>query len=227
MKKTIILAAMLALPTFAGQKVIVNQAPVAPVAAPAVASPWSVEGAFTYNWALSKIAKDGDCKKKLKNVMGGDITGVYALDENQAVTLRFGYTWAGRKNAAGVYGHEKVRQHTFYLMPGYRYTCPIATDWSFFAGVNVGVANASTKDTDYWDYTVAGERYRSKESYHKAAWGFAYSIEAGVRYAITESVDVFGAWDFNGNTASCKLPHGGKTKAQINTGFRVGVGVKF
>lgn len=219
MKKTIILAAMLALPTFAGQKVIVNQAPVAPVAAPAVASPWSVEGAFTYNWALSKIAKNGDSKKKLKNVMGGDITGVYALDENQAVTLRFGYTWAGRKNADGGYGHAKIRQHTFYLMPGYRYTCPIATDWSFFAGVNVGVANASTKST-YYDED-------GKDSAHKAAWGFAYSIEAGVRYAITESVDVFGAWDFNGNTASCKFKDGGKTKAQINTGFRVGVGVKF
>lgn len=222
MKKTIILAAMLALPTFAGQKVIVNQAPVAPaVTAPAVASPWSVEGAFTYNWALSKIWKDadGDINKKLKNVMGGDITGVYALDENQAVTLRFGYTWAGKKTSYG-FGHEKVRMHTFYLMPGYRYTCPIATDWSFFAGVNVGVANASLKYTDVYD--------GGKWSAHKAAWGFAYSIEAGVRYACTENVDVFFAWDFNGNTASCK-PSGweDKTKAQINTGFRVGVGVKF
>mgnify|MGYP003310604467 CR=1 FL=1 len=222
MKKTIILAAMLALPTFAGQKVIVNQAPVAPVTAPAVASPWSVEGAFTYGWALSKIAKNGESNKKLKNVIGGDITGVYALDENQAVTLRFGYTWAGRKNSYGNWGgHDKIRQHTFYLMPGYRYTCPIATDWSFFAGVNVGVANASTKVTTYWPENAG------KDSAHKAAWGFAYSVEAGVRYAITESVDVFGAWDFTGNTASCKFPGGGKTKAQINTGFRVGVGVKF
>ena len=225
MKKTIILAAMLALPTFAGQKVIVNQAPVAPVtpvAAPAVASPWSVEGAFTYNWALSKIWKhsEGMPDPKLKSIMGGDLTGVYALDENQAVTLRFGYTWAGKKVAYNG-AHEKVRMHTFYLMPGYRYTCPIATDWSFFAGVNVGVANASLKYTYYYD----GE---GKDSAHKAAWGFAYSIEAGVRYACTENVDVFFAWDFNGNTASCK-PSGweNKTKAQINTGFRVGVGVKF
>ena len=215
---------MLALPTFAGQKVIVNQAPVAPVTAPAVASPWSVEGAFTYNWALSKIWKhsEGMPDPKLKSIMGGDLTGVYALDENQAVTLRFGYTWAGRKNSYGNWGgHDKIRQHTFYLMPGYRYTCPIATDWSFFAGVNVGVANASLKYTYYYD----GE---GKDSDHKAAWGFAYSIEAGVRYACTENVDVFFAWDFNGNTASCK-PSGwdNKTKAQINTGFRVGVGVKF
>ena len=37
MKKSIILAAMLALPTFAGQKVLIQQAPVQPVApAPAV-----------------------------------------------------------------------------------------------------------------------------------------------------------------------------------------------
>ena len=222
MKKTIILAAMLALPTFAGQKVIVNQAPVAPVAAPAVASQWSVEGAYTYNWALSKTWKnsEGLPNPKLKSIMGGDLTGVYALDKNQAVTLRFGYTWAGKKTAYDG-GHEKVRMHTFTLMPGYRYTCPIATDWSFFAGVNVGVANASLKYTYFYD--------GAKNPAHKAAWGFAYSIEAGVRYACTENVDVFFAWDFNGNTASCK-PSGWedeKTKAQINTGFRVGVGVKF
>ena len=223
MKKTIILAAMLALPTFAGQKVIVNQAPVAPVAAPAVASQWSIEGAYVFNWALNKVMKNAETSKKLKSVMGADLTGVYALDDNQAVTLRVGYTWGGKKNSNGNWGgHDKVRQHTFYVMPGYRYTCPIATDWSFFAGVNIGLASVSTKLTEYWP---DGGKYNS----HKAACGFAYSLEAGVRYACTENLDVFAAWSFNGNTASCKFSDYGdlKTKAQFNTGFRVGVGVKF
>ena len=218
MKKTIILAAMLALPTFAGQKVIVNQAPVAPVA-PAVASPWSIELAATYTWGVPDIAlnNNGHCKE-IKSI-GADITGVYAIDENNSVNLRFGYTWGGEKWAWGE-GWEKTRIHTFSLMPGYRYTRPICDQLSWFVGANVGIANASYKSSSYAGDVRLG-------SGHKSGWGFAYSAEVGLRYELTESLDVFCAYQYGGNTASPK--NGGYRFAHRQHGHtaRVGVGIKF
>ena len=223
MKKTIILAAMLALPTFAGQKVIVNPAPVAPVA-PAVASPWSVELAATYTWGVPDIYNCISPCKEIKSV-GADITGVYAIDENNAVTLRFGYTWGGEKFALDyefedgglVPGHLKTRIHTFSLMPGYRYTQPICENVSWFVGANVGVANASYKLGHY-----VGEYRFDRE--HASAWGFAYSAEVGLRYALTEQLDVFCAYQYGGNTAK---PSGNITHRQHGHQARVGVGIKF
>ena len=235
MKKTIILAAMLALPTFAGQKVIVNQAPVAPVA-PAVASPWSIELAATYTWGVPDIYlnNNGHCKE-IKSI-GADITGVYAIDEHNAVTLRFGYTWGGEKWALEDYSDgdvsvgswEKMRIHTFSLMPGYRYTDAITDKLSWFVGANIGVANASFKGSNYETYSVVGEDTEtSKLSYHKSGWGFAYSAEIGLRYKLTESLDVFCAYQYGGNTASPKDEGYRFAHRQHGHQARVGVGIKF
>ena len=219
MKKTIILAAMLALPTFAGQKVIVNQAPVAPVA-PAVASPWSIELAATYTWGVPDIYQYVSPCKEIKSI-GADITGVYALDEHQAVTLRFGYTWGGEKFAWGGDGYWlKTRIHTFSLMPGYRYTDAITDKLSWFVGANIGIANASYKDSTYYEKVRLG-------SFHKAAWGFAYSAEVGLRYELTESLDVFCAYQYGGNTASPKDEGVRFAHRQHGHQARVGVGIKF
>lgn len=236
MKKTIILAAMLALPTFAGQKVIVNPAPVAPVA-PAVASPWALEIGATYAWGVQDIYKGEEWSpcKEIKTI-GADLTGVYNLDDNNAVTLRFGYNWGGEKWASvydygpnEVYGYtNKTRQHTFYLMPGYRYTHHITDSLSAFVGVNVGIANVSNKYTEYGeDY---GEIWKSP-TLHNAKWGFAYSAELGLRYDINETLYVFGAYQLFGNTAKPNLKYEGETicKAKANHyhGVRVGLGVNF
>ena len=221
MKKTIILAAMLALPTFAGQKVIVNQAPVAPVA-PAVASPWSIELAATYTWGVPDIYQYVSPCKEIKSI-GADITGVYAIDEHNAVTLRFGYTWGGEKFA---WDGEwiKTRIHTFSLMPGYRYTSPICDKLSWFVGANVGIANASYKNAAYYDLGAEGiEKY----SDHKSGWGFAYSAEIGLRYELTESLDVFCAYQYCGNTASPKIEGNRFAHRQHGHQARVGVGIKF
>ena len=219
MKKTIILAAMLALPTFAGQKVIVNQAPVAPVA-PAVASPWSIELATTYTWGVPDIFQYVSPCKEIKSI-GADITGVYAIDEHQAVTLRFGYTWGGEKFAWGGDGDWlKIRIHTFSLMPGYRYTDAITDKLSWFVGANIGIANASYKDSSYYENARLG-------TFHKAAWGFAYSAEVGLRYELTESLDVFCAYQYGGNTASPKDEGVRFAHRQHGHQARVGVGIKF
>lgn len=235
MKKAIILAAMLALPTFAGQKVIVQPAPV-PVPEPAAAvSPVAVEiGAF-YAWNQPHVYRGIDCHKQVGTI-GGDITGVYNLDENQAVTLRFGYSWGSEKWATGyedmgVEGwnasSHKVRIHTFSLMPGYRYTQPLCDKVSWFVGANVGVANASYKLTNYGEGVYMEAPWSGKYSSHKSDWGFAYSAEAGVRYALTEQLDVFCAYQFTGNTATPK-DHGYRfLHRQYAHGVRAGVGIKF
>ncbi|MDO4818139.1 MAG: outer membrane beta-barrel protein [Akkermansia sp.] len=218
MKKTIILAAMLALPTFAGQKVIVNPAPVAPVA-PAVASPWSIELAATYTWGVPDIFlyNDGHCKE-IKSI-GADITGVYTIDEHNSVNLRFGYTWGGEKFGWDD-GVEKSRIHTFNLMPGYRYTSPICDKLSWFVGANVGIANASYKNSYYMEGSRRG-------TFHKSGWGFAYSAEIGLRYELTESLDVFCAYQYGGNTASPKDEGRRVFHRQHGHQARVGVGIKF
>ena len=219
MKKAIILAAMLALPTFAGQKVIVQPAPVPAPVAPAVASPWSIELAATYTWGVPDIYlnNNGHCKE-IKSI-GADITGVYAIDEHNSVNLRFGYTWGGEKFA---WDEEwiKTRIHTFSLMPGYRYTDAITDQLSWFVGANVGIANASYKESGYV------EHYRAYTG-HKSGWGFAYSAEIGLRYELTESLDVFCAYQYGGNTVGPKIEGYRVNHRQHGHQARVGVGIKF
>lgn len=226
MKKAIILAAMLALPTFAGQKVIIQQAPVQPVAPAPAVSPWAVEIGASYTWGVPDIflENNGHCKE-IKSI-GADITGVYNINENHAVTLRFGYSWGGEKFAAEwdaeeVYGDwVKVRIHTFSLMPGYRYTAPITDKLSWFVGANIGIANASYKMSEY----EGSERWYAD---HKSAWGFAYSAEVGLRYNFCSSVYGFMAYQYCGNTASPKIEGYRFAHRQHGHQARVGVGFNF
>ena len=238
MKKAIILAAMLALPTFAGQKVIIQQAPVQPVAPAPAVSPWAVEIGVSHTWGVPDIYQgpinNGHCKE-IKSI-GTDITGVYNINENHAVTLRFGYGWSGEKFAedyedwgeeGGVNYWDKVRIHTFSLMPGYRYTAPITDKLSWFVGANVGIANASYKLSFYADETYMGETASDKENYHKSAWGFAYSAEVGLRYNFCSSVYGFMAYQYCGNTASPKIEGYRFAHRQHGHQARVGVGFNF
>ena len=117
----------------------------------------------------------------------------------------------------------KTRIHTFNFMPGYRYTCGLTKDLSLYAGVNAGIANASNKFGLYMEDTrLLGV--------HDSAWGFAYSAELGLSYAVTPTVNVFAAYQFSGNTAKCKLrsEYGDVTaKRQHYHGIRTGVGFRF
>ena len=226
MKKTIIVAAMLALPTFAGQKLVAVLPPAQPAAPAPAVSPWSLELAASYTWAVPDINQYSIPCKEIKSI-GADITAVYSITDNHAATLRFGYTWGGEKFADG-YGitdldnfWNKTRIHTFTLMPGYRYTAPITESVSWFVGANIGIANASVKETWY----ASSMRY---DAYHKSAWGFAYSAEIGLRYALTPCMDVFCAYQYGGNTASPKDDESIRyTHRQHGHQARVGVGFKF
>lgn len=117
----------------------------------------------------------------------------------------------------------KTRIHTFNFMPGYRYTCGLTRDLSLYAGVNAGIANANNKLGLYVEDTrLLGV--------HDSAWGFAYSAELGLSYAVTPTMNVFAAYQFSGNTAKCKLrsEYGDVTaKRQHYHGIRTGVGFRF
>ncbi len=236
MKKAIILAAMLALPTFAGQKVIIQQAPVQPVAPAPAVSPWAVEIGASYTWGVPDIYQghEGLPCKEIKSI-GADITGVYNINENHAVTLRFGYSWGGEKFAGGdneyFDGYEycwvKSRIHTFSLMPGYRYTAPITDKVSWFVGANVGIANASYKESEYFNGVDQIGEYSEKYNFHKSGWGFAYSAEVGLRYNFCSSVYGFMAYQYCGNTASPKIEGYRFAHRQHGHQARVGVGFNF
>ena len=217
MKKTLALIA-LAAPALAGTKTVVATVP-APAPAPApIVSPWAVEVGTGYNFASKDLFKGDEDQKKV-NTWGWDLTGVYKLDENNALTLRLGYAYGNRKQDDDV----RFKVNNWSLMPGYRYTYALDDQWSLFAGVNVGVTNMKWRITG--DFPAV----------EKSGWGFGYSAELGVRYAINTNWDVFVAYQFSGSTASPKytwdagngFTESTKAKAQNYHGVRIGVGYTF
>ncbi|MGN0820796.1 MAG: outer membrane protein [Akkermansia sp.] len=207
MKKTLAIIA-LATPALAGTKPAVAPAPApAPTPAPVV-SPWAVELGVGYNKAARNVFKETPDQKKV-NTWSWDITGVYNLDDSNALTLRLGYAYGNRQ----MWGDGRVITNTWSLMPGYRYTYALDDQWSLFAGANVGIVN--------W-------AWRDKGCCHESGWGFGYSAELGVSYAICPQWNVFAAYQFSGNTANPTYqPHETATKEQNFHGVRIGVGYTF
>lgn len=202
MKKTIVMMLACAAPVFAGEPAAVAPVP-APAPAPAV-NPWSYELGVSYSWASTDAVKNSSFDKL--QTIGVDLTACYAMDENNSVNLRFGYGWGDSSDAEGT----KLHAHTWTLMPGYRYTCPLDDTWSVYAGANIGVAASAWKLHDHGWHA------------HASDWGFAYSAELGVRYALCPNSELFLGYIFSGNTAK---PTG--CEAQVNHGIRAGVGMKF
>ena len=145
--------------------------------------------------------------------------GRTALQSNEAAaSLEEDPEWDGH---VGIW--SKARVHTFSFMPGYRYTHALTPRLSVYGGVNAGIANAGNRLNMY----IGHERLLGA---HDSAWGFAYSAELGLRYAVTPMVDVFAAYQFSGNTAKCRLrcEYGGITANRMHYhGVRAGVGFRF
>lgn len=225
MKKTIILATMLALPTFAGQKLIYNT-PAPVVTAPAVDSGHGLEIGYFISWAANDIYKDwSPCKEIRTN--GVDITALYDFNRNHAMTLRLAYGFGARSWADGAYEEDgyswnevaRVRMHTFSLMPGYRYTLPLCSHSSLYVGVNAGVSNQSSK---HRQAEGEGQYFYG----HDSGWGFAYSAEAGLRFNFNPCTEFFVAYQFMGNTAR-NDNNGYSTHRQTSHGIRTGFAFKF
>lgn len=221
MKKIAILALACAAPVMAGTPVLVTTPAPAPAPAP-VASPWSVEAGISYNFAGRDLYKHDIGESEAINTLGVDLTGVYAIDDNNAFTLRFGYSF-GDEASADARNYEgyknEIDVHTFSLMPGYRYTHALTESLSAFCGANVGVVNMSVKDhTRDMDGSI---------TVHDAAWGVGYSAEVGVRYAICPNTEIFAAYEFSGNTARLQQRKMEPNHRQFYNGIRTGVSIKF
>ena len=215
MKKTLAIIA-LAAPALAGTKPAVTPA-TAPTPTPApVVSPWAVELGVGCNRAARNVLKVDDGDQKRVHTWNWDVTGVYNLDDNNALTLRLGYAYGNRQQDEAA----RIITNTWSLMPGYRYTYALNDKWSVFAGANVGIANSA------WRLKEDGS------TCHKSGWGWAYSAEVGVRYAICPNWDAFVAYSFNGHTANPTRREDDawetiRSKNQNFHGVRLGVGYTF
>lgn len=204
----------------AGQSITAIPAP-APVVEDAV-SPWAVEVSFGYRLGLNKAIKsDMISHRRRVNQFDPAITGVYNIDEHNAVTLRFDYAW-GHETFAWANDEWKINLNTWSIMPGYRYTYSFDNGWAVFAGANVGISD---------EYLKLSTRDDGNTSTHKNAAGFAYSVEVGGKYSFTPNVYAFATVQFAGNTAAPKIhtSYGINAKGvrQNYLGFNLGVGYNF
>ncbi len=157
---------------------------------------------------------------------GGDLTAVYTFNKHHSVNLRFGYTFGDETNKAynDIVDKYETDVHTFYIMPGYRFTQSLTERLSAYVGVNIGAASVNVK-----------EHARNAAGVYSGSgseWGFAYSAEIGLRYKLSEKCDVFAAYEFNGSSAMPDIDYAGgatglTTHQQSYNTVRVGVGFKF
>ncbi|MBR6738038.1 MAG: outer membrane beta-barrel protein [Oscillospiraceae bacterium] len=206
MKKVIFAAMALGLPVMAGEP-----APIV-TPAPAPSCPLTLEVAGVYKSAAKELLSYGPAKEI--DVMGADLTLVKPLCGNSAVTLRFGYNF-GDEAQRGVFGGtEEVDVHSFYLMPGYRYTHALTEKTALYGAVNAGIANTSFK----YKFDDAEEI----DKWHDSDWGFIATLELGVRYQLCEKTELFAAYEFTANYAKSD-----GCDEQTYNGVRVGMGFKF
>lgn len=205
MKKAVFAALALGLPVMAGEP-----APIV-TPAPAPACPLTLEVAGVYKSAAKELLNVGPAKEI--DVMGADLTLVKPICEKSALTLRFGYNFGDEAQRA-LGGTEEVDVHSFYLMPGYRYTHALTEKTSLYGAVNAGIANTSVK----YKYDDAAGIVKD----HDSDWGFIGTVELGVRYQLCEKTELFAAYEFTANYAT---PDG--CDEQTYNGVRVGVGFKF
>jgi len=191
MKKSFILALAMAAPAFAGT-------PMTMPSPEPVVCPLNLEVGASYTLACRDLDNGIDGA----DMLGLDVTGVYNLNDNWAITLRLG--WA-RGEGDTDWGFD-VDFQSWNIMPGVRYTAPINDKLSWYAGANMGVGSLDVRTT--W--------YRDKET------GFAASVEAGVKYDVCESTYLYGGVYGYGCTADPAVGHD-----QIGVGIRAGVGFEF
>ncbi len=210
MKKIALIALAAAVPAMAGTPTIAT----VPAPAPAPCAPCcAVELAGVYNFASRDLYSVG----KSVDTYGVDLTAVHSFTPNHAVTLRFGYTYGSEVYRDGELSvREQVESLT--IMPGYRYTHALTDTVNLFAGVNVGVSRLRL------DERVTNYVSRSDND---SDWGFAYSAELGISTKLCETVSVFAAYQFSGNTAKPCTWETENIHQQTYHGVRAGVSVAF
>lgn len=209
MKKSILAVLAMSLPVMAGEPTL-TVAP-APTPAPTPSCPLMLEVAGVYKDAAKEMLNYGPAKEI--DVAGIDLTLVKPICEKSAVTLRFGYNF-GDEAQRYMGGTEEVDVHSFYLMPGYRYTHALCENTFVYGGINAGIGNTSVK----YKYDDAAGITKD----HDSDWGFIGTIEVGLRYQLNATTDIFAAYEY---TASYAKPK--NCDEQTYNGVRVGVGFQF
>lgn len=206
MKKIILTVLSTGMPLLAGDPIVTAEPTPVPTC------PLTLELAGVYRSAAKEMLNVGPAKEI--DIMGADLTLVKPLCGKSAVTLRFGYNFGDEAQRLNWGGTEEVDVHSFYLMPGYRYTHSLTEKTALYAAVNAGIANTGVK-YKYNDAFVSAKD-------HDSDWGFIGTVELGVRNQLTEKTEIFAAYEY---TADYAAPAG--CDEQTYNGVRVGVGYKF
>lgn len=175
-------------------------------------NPWSIEISGAQMFAAKSFM--GANTKKF-HLAGPELTGVYALNDKQAFTLR-GSALYGRHGHASVLG-TPLGKLDLALMPGYRYTHTVSPELSVYVGANAGLLFTDVNKRHSYSLNTGGG---------ESAWGFALSAELGVKYTINSKWSCHVAYQISGDTARPTI-YGRKQEAQVYNGVRVGVGYNF
>ncbi len=206
---------------------------VTPVAAPTIAG-WYVEAAAFVGRSNQDVISSAPTwapSPERVDIIGGDVTVGYQIDNQNALQLRLGYGFGKDTNSEGDnLTHrlkDSIKVHTFTLMPGYRFTQQLDDSWSVYGAVHAGLANQSLK---YEIENIEINRYHHERP-HSSDWGFAYSAEVGVRYDISSSMYTFLAYEFRGSTVESSIYSQDRgtleSKAQTYHVIRLGMGCSF
>ena len=202
----------------------------APTAQAAEVSPLSFEISTAYDSAGDKLYDESG----KVNTIGVELTGVYALDESKAITLRLGVGYGSHETEYTVhddyyFGYDdyvftdKYSLIRVNLMPGFRYTMSLSDKAKCFAGVNAGLVFQNV--TNEW--TEDGD----SDSKNANSIGLGYSAEIGFIYNFSERVSVLAAYQFSGSTNKTELDWGdgvkSTSKQQSYNTIRAGVSIRF
>ncbi len=203
---------------------------VEPLPAPAV-SPFSLEVAGTWTTPM----QDANDRFHDLKMWGVDVTGVYSLNENLALTLRG--TWASGTDASrggfseGTYRESRVNKADmtdWTITAGVRYTDKITEKLSWYAGANIGWGRTEMRYTNslFWtdpnDGTGGGGGKWEGDDV-----GVAYSVEVGVKYDFCKNLYAVGSVGFRGMTTEPNFEWGDRAGQHNGITVSAGLGWQF
>lgn len=152
---------------------------------------------------------------------GLDVAGVYNINENWSVNLRF--SWASDDKSLRVEHDVYDLELTHWsIAPGIRYTVNFTDSIGWYVGANVGFGN--TKASEVWKdtYDKYGHKPEVVSEWEDDASGVTYTIETGVRVNCCDNVYLYGSVMYWGTTAIT-----GDLSKTSGYGFRAGLGLCF
>lgn len=153
------------------------------------------------------------------DIAGFDVAGVYNINENWSLNLRFSYSCGDRTFYDPIStDHDEVELSHWTIAPGVRYTAAITDTLNWYIGANVGIAQ--TELTDKWVHLMHANH--DFATYKEDASGVTYTIETGVRIDFCDNVYLYGSAMYWGTTAAT-----GSLNNMNGYGFRAGLGLSF